>query len=191
MTRVSLSRLPGDRALVVDGDLEEEVAVTDLPAYVRARELGRPRWVWDDTLRWYPSLLAAGVRVERCQDLRLGHHLLRRAPAVDARLLEGQQSEHWDRLGPSTRSDPALFSIDDTAEHLRADLEDARQLAAAAASAEAVRLRLLLAAESSGALACARSCIACRVQRAEGALPQRSGSGSPRPASFLRRQCSG
>ena len=152
MTRVSLSRLPGDRVLVVDGDVEREVAVADLPAYVRAREVDAPRWVWDDTARWYPPLLAAGVRVERCHDLRLGHHLLRRAPAVDVRLLEGEQSEHWDRLGPSTPSDPALFSVDDTAEHLRADLEDARQLAAVAASTEAARLGLLLAAESSGAL---------------------------------------
>ena len=155
MTRVSLSRLPGDRVLVVDGDTGHELAVADLPAYVRAREVDAPRWVWDDTARWYPPLLAAGVRVERCHDLRLGHRLLRRAPAVDAQLLKGEQSEHWDRLGPSTLSDPALFSIDDTAEHLRADLEDARQLAAVAASTEAVRLGLLLAAESSGALVAA------------------------------------
>ena len=155
MTRVSLSRLPGDRVLVVDGDTGHELAVADLPAYVRAREVEAPRWVWDDTARWYPPLLAAGVRVERCHDLRLGHRLLRRAPAVDAQLLKGEQSEHWDRLGPSTLSDPALFSIDDTAEHLRADLEDARQLAAVAASTEAVRLGLLLAAESSGALVAA------------------------------------
>ena len=155
MTRVSLSRLPGDRVLVVDGDLEREVAVTELPAYVRTREAGAPRWVWDDTARWYPSLLAAGVRVERCHDLRLGHHLLRRAPAVDLQLLAGEQSDHWDRLGPSTPADPALFSIDDTTEHLRADLEDARQLAAVAASAEAARLGLLLAAESAGALVAA------------------------------------
>jgi DNA polymerase family A len=153
MTRVSLSRLPGDRVLVVDGDVERAVAVADLPAYVQEREAGAPRWVWDDTARWYPPLLAAGVRVERCHDLRLCHHLLRRAPAVDGQLLVGEQSQHWDRLGPSTPSDPALFSVDDTTEHLRADLEDARQSAAVAASAEAARLRLLLAAESAGALA--------------------------------------
>ncbi|MCW2774484.1 MAG: polymerase family protein with 3-5-exonuclease and polymerase domain, partial [Nocardioides sp.] len=155
MTRVSLSRLPGDRVLVVDEDVERELAVADLPAYVGVREVDAPRWVWDDTARWYPPLLAAGVRVERCHDLRLGHHLLRRAPAVDGRLLDGEESEHWDRLGPSAPSHPALFSIDDTAEHLRADLEDARQLAAVAASPEAARLGLLLAAESSGALVAA------------------------------------
>ena len=155
MTRVSLSRLPGDRVLVVDGDTGHELAVADLPAYVKAREVEAPRWVWDDTARWYPSLLAAEVRVERCHDLRLAHRLLRRAPAVNAQLLEGEQSEHWDRLGPSTLSDPALFSIDHAAEYLRADLEDARQLAAVAASIEAARLGLLLAAESSGALVAA------------------------------------
>ena len=155
MTRVSLSRLPGDRVLIFDGDTERAVAVTDLPTHVRTREADAPRWVWDDTARWYPPLLAAGVRVERCHDLRLAHHLLRRAPAVDGRLLQGEQSQHWDRLGPSTPSDPALFSVDDTAEHLRADIEDARQLAAVAASPEATRLGLLLAAESAGALVAA------------------------------------
>ena len=155
MTRVSLSRLPGDRVLVVDGDAGRELDLADLAAYVRTREADAPRWVWDDTARWYPPLLAAGVRVGRCHDLRLGHRLLRRAPAVDGRLLDGEQSEHWDRLRPTTPSDPVLFPVDDTAEHLRADVEDARQLAAVAASSEAARLGLLLAAESSGALVAA------------------------------------
>ena len=155
MTRVSLSRRPGDRVLVVDGDGEREVAVADLAAYVGEREADAPRWVWDDTARWYPLLLAAGVRVERCHDLRLGHHLLRRAPAVDERLLVGEQSEHWDRLGPSAPFDPPLFWIDDTAEHLRADLEDARQRAAVSGSTDGARLGLLLAAESAGALVAA------------------------------------
>jgi DNA polymerase-1 len=159
MSRVALSRLPGDRVRVDDGGADgsaRELAAGDLPPYVAAREADdAPRWVWDDTARWYPPLLAAGVRVARCHDLRLGHHLLRRAPAVDGALLGGEQSEHWDRLGPSSPSHPALFAVDDTAEHLRADLEDARQLAAIAASSEATRLGLLLAAESSGALAAA------------------------------------
>lgn len=158
MTRVSLSRLPGERVLVVEGDEAHEVAAPDLASYVGEREVeGTPglRWVWDDTARWAPILLEAGVRVQRCHDLRLGHHLLRRAPAAEARLLEGEQSVHWDRLGPSAPSDPALFSVDDTAEHLRADWEDARQLAVVAASAEPVALGLLLAAESAGALVAA------------------------------------
>lgn len=155
MTRVSLSRLPGERVRVSDAGVDHEVALADLPAYVAEREAGAPRWVWDDTARWYPPLLDVGVRVARCHDLRLGRRILRRAPAVDQGLLEGPESEHWDRLGPSTPSHPTLFSVDDTAEHLRTDLEDARQLAAVAASAEGPRLGLLLAAESGGALVAA------------------------------------
>ncbi|MCW2835316.1 MAG: polymerase family protein with 3-5-exonuclease and polymerase domain [Nocardioides sp.] len=155
MTRITLSRLPGDRLRVRDRDTELALATGDLPAYVQAREADRPRWVWDDTARWYPSLLTAGVRVERCHDLRLGRHLVRRAPAADPRLLEGEESEHWDRLRPSAPSDPALFSVDDRVEFLDAEREDARQLAAVAASNEAPRLGLLLAAESAGALAAA------------------------------------
>ncbi|MET0929183.1 MAG: bifunctional 3'-5' exonuclease/DNA polymerase [Aeromicrobium sp.] len=157
MTRMSLSRLPGERVLVVEGDSRREVALAELPAFVAGREAedDRPRWVWDDTARWYPDMLAAGVRVARCHDLRLAHHLLRRAPAVDQELLVGEQSGLWDRLGPTTSVAPSLFPDDGPSEHLRADVEDARQLAAVAASFEASRLGLLLAAESSGALVAA------------------------------------
>jgi DNA polymerase-1 len=157
MTRVQLSRLPSDGVRVVDGGAERLLALSELPAFVAEREKRAPaRWVWDDTARWYPALLAAGVRVERCHDLRLCHRLLRRAPAVDGRLLDGSESSHWDRLRPAALpTDPALFSADDTAEHLRADVEDARQLTAIDASPEAARLRLLAAAESAGALAAA------------------------------------
>jgi DNA polymerase-1 len=155
VARISLSRLPGDRVRVRDGDDEHTLELAGLPAFAQEREDGAARWVWDDTARWYPPLLAAGVRIERCHDLRLGHHLLRRAPAVDPGLLSGPESELWDRLGPSTPTEAALFVVDDATEHLRADLEDDRQLAAVAASPEAARLRLLLAAESSGALVAA------------------------------------
>jgi DNA polymerase-1 len=132
MGRSSLSRLPGDRVLVVDGAGRQEIALADLPAFVADREHARPRWVWDDTARWYPDLLAAGVRVARCHDLRLAHHLLRRAPAIDQQTLTGEQSELWDRLGPTVPAAPSLFPADASSEHLRADLEDARQLAAVA-----------------------------------------------------------
>ena len=156
MARVHLSRLPGERVQVVEGDHRDVIDVSALPAYVAGREADdAPRWVWDDTARWYPPLLAAGVRVERCHDLRLCHRLLRRAPAADARLLDGEESDLWDRLRPAEPTDPALFSADDATEHLRADVEDARQVAVVEASPEAVRLGLLLAAESAGALVAA------------------------------------
>lgn len=185
MTRIALSRLPDERVLVVEEEREHELALADLPSYVERREPDAPRWVWDDTARWYPPLLAAGVRVARCHDLRLAHHLLRRAPAADAGLLVGEQSAHWDRLGPSTPSDPALFSVDDTAEHLRADLEDTRQLAVLAASAEESRLALLLAAESAGALVAAEMThagIPWRVDVHERLLAELVGARPPRGA---------
>lgn len=155
MTRVFLTRLPDERVLVTDDGAEEVLALGDLPVHVAAREFDAPRWVWDDTARWYPPLLTAGVRVGRCHDLRLGRRLLHRAPAADVRLLAGPEAEHWDRLGPAVPSDPALFSADDATEHLRADLEDARQQAAVAGSTDPARLALLLAAESAGALVAA------------------------------------
>ena len=46
----------------------EAVASRDLPAWVAAREPERPRWVWSDSSRWYPELLAAGVTVCLGQD---------------------------------------------------------------------------------------------------------------------------
>jgi len=48
VSRISLSRLPGERVLVVDDGAEHEVATSGLPDFVRAREAderGRPRWV--------------------------------------------------------------------------------------------------------------------------------------------------
>ena len=44
---------------------------TGLAAVVRELEKRRPRWIWHRTQDWYPSLLAAGVDVERCYDLSL------------------------------------------------------------------------------------------------------------------------
>ena len=121
MTRVHLSRLPGERALVVEDGRSREVALADLPAYVAAREADDPRWVWDDTARWCPPLLAAGVRVARCHDLRLARRLLTRAPAVDHAMLGGDEADLWDRLGPATVSEPVLFSGHDSVDHLRAE----------------------------------------------------------------------
>jgi hydrogenase assembly chaperone HypC/HupF len=64
----------------------------ELAAFVADREREPVRWVWDDTTRWYPALLAAGVRVERCTDLRLGPAILRRSPFADRSLLDGDDA---------------------------------------------------------------------------------------------------
>jgi DNA polymerase I len=127
----------------------------DLPEFVRERELSSVRWVWDDTTRWYPALLEAGVRVERCADLRLCHALLRRSPFVDQALLAAEETRGWDALQPVTAPAPALFPLDDPADRLDPVAEHERHQAALAASAERGRLGLLLAAESSGALVAA------------------------------------
>jgi DNA polymerase-1 len=131
------------------------VAVQELARFVRVRELEPVRWVWDDTTRWYPALLRAGVRVERCTDLRLTHAVLHRSPFVDQSLLADAQSPGWDALQPVTATDHALFPLEDPADRLDPVAEHARQQAAVAASGERGRLGLLLAAESSGALVAA------------------------------------
>jgi DNA polymerase-1 len=185
MTRVRLSRLPGERVRVSEEGATHEVAVADQPSYVSEREPEAPRWVWDDTARWYPPLLAAGVRVARCHDLRLCRRLLARAPAVDPSLLAGDEAGLWDRLRPAAVTEPVLFSGEDALDHLRADVEDVRQLAAIDASPEAARLRLLVAAESAGALAAAEMThagVPWRVDVHEALLTEKLGPRPPRGA---------
>lgn len=167
-----------------------ELTLAELVDHVREREEAArdgagdpPRWVWDDTARWYPALLEAGVRVARCHDLRLGRRVLARAPAADPRLLRGEQDELWRALRPVEPSDPVLFGHE--SDHLRADLEDDRQLATLAASAEAGRLGLLLAAESAGALAAAEMThagVPWRVDVHEALLVEQLGPRPPRGA---------
>jgi DNA polymerase-1 len=159
VNRVVLVRSGG----VAAHELAEDGAVVDitrfpadeLAAFVRTRDAATVRWVWDDTTRWYPGLLDAGVRVERCTDLRLCHAVLRRSPFVDQALLRGKDAPGWAALEPVVAADPALFPLDDPADRLDPLAEHARQQAAVAASPQRGRLGLLLAAESSGALVAA------------------------------------
>jgi DNA polymerase-1 len=110
------------------------------------------RWVWDDTTRWYPALLDAGVRVRGCTDLRLSAAVLRGSPHTGP----GPVGDPgWAALQPVTAGDPALFALADPADALDPVAEHRRQQAAVAASPHRGRLGLLLAAESSGALAAA------------------------------------
>jgi DNA polymerase-1 len=145
------------RETAEDGTAAEvgRLPAAELAGFVAERELGSVRWVWDDTTRWYPALLQAGVRVERCTDLRLAHAVLRRSPFVDQALLAGDETPGWDALQPVTATEAALFPLEDPADRLDPVAEHERQQAALAASAERARLGLLLAAESSGALVAA------------------------------------
>jgi DNA polymerase-1 len=151
---VEARRYPGDDG---DGGAAEvtRLPADDLPGWVREREATPVRWVWDDTTRWYPALLDAGVRVERCADLRLNHAVLRSSPFADPRLLAGEDTPGWDALAPVTTTEHALFPLADPADRLDPVAEHDRQQAVSAASAQRGRLALLLAAESSGALVAA------------------------------------
>ncbi|CAA9238403.1 MAG: DNA polymerase I [uncultured Blastococcus sp.] len=169
-----------------DGGASTVLATGDLPDYVRERESSPVRWVWDDTTRWYPALLDAGVRVERCWDLRLSHALLRRSPFVDQRLLAGEQARGWDALAPVTATDAALFPLTDPADRLDPIAEHRRQQEALAASDEPGRLALLIAAESAGALVAAEMTHAGLPWRADVHEALLAALLGPRPAAGVR-----
>ncbi|MET0989699.1 MAG: bifunctional 3'-5' exonuclease/DNA polymerase [Glaciihabitans sp.] len=151
---------------VDDAGAERPGAVTlpldELPGEVRRRESEHPRWVWDDTARWYPALLAAGVRVERCTDLRLCHVILRNSALTAASALATAPPGWWDvPVGAGAAPRDRGATLFDLAETEPTDagapdgdpvIEFAAQLPAVAASHDPARLGLLLAAESAGAL---------------------------------------
>lgn len=142
-------------------DLSEIERVRCTPAAWRERAAAPgTRWVWSDTTRWYPALLDAGVVLARCHDLRLCHAILAdSALVVDASDLRA--AAEWSGP-PAEVAAPAqtLFDLDDAGLSSRGVPDDIdavlaefrRQQAAIASAADASRLRLLLAAESAGAL---------------------------------------
>lgn len=162
----------GDRVVAVDLDADgaevvrAEVDRERLAEWVGARERSHsPRWVWHDTPAWYDALLAAGVRVSRAHDLRLVHAILRDADGVtdDGGL---RAATEWDARVTEIRPDEAaLFDLGQPADGVPEDAsavlaEFARQQRAVARSRAPGPLRLLLAAESAGAL------IACELRAA-------------------------
>ncbi|MGO4535339.1 bifunctional 3'-5' exonuclease/DNA polymerase [Leifsonia sp. 2MCAF36] len=152
------------RVTWLDGtERSDMVEVGRLPSLVAGEERlpDRPRWVWDDTRLWYPTLLAAGVRVERCVDLRLCHAILRNSTLTAGTALAAAEPGPWDTVADPVEEAPAihtaLFDLEEPApaaetpsRSVRAEF--AAQEDAVATSADPRRLRLLLAAESAGAL---------------------------------------
>ncbi|WP_353809840.1 bifunctional 3'-5' exonuclease/DNA polymerase [Agromyces sp. SYSU T00194] len=151
----------------------ERLADADLPVRVAELETRGPRWVWSDTRHWYRPLLAAGVRVERCHDLRLARAILRASSLVEGYDAAEGHDAGWDAppaepLPSAASRGTPLFEFGEleasVAPTRSVDLHSApestaeydRQRAAIEASgADAPRLRLLLAAESAGALVAA------------------------------------
>jgi len=137
------------------------------------------RWTWDDTAHWYPRLLADGVRVERCLDLRLAHRLVRGSAYAHGAPLARVPAGWFDEVtapadaatgASAVRGQPVagtLFDVDargaasdaspgPVAPDAAACLAEVALLdEAVAGSAHPGRLRLLVAAESAGALAAA------------------------------------
>lgn len=124
--------------------------VATFHAEVRRREpAGAPRWVFTDTATAYPPLLATGVRLRRCHDLRLTEALLR-----------GYAGERGAPAPTEATGDaqPDLFTAEPPPPDPRAELTAtvaryAAQLRGIAATALPRRFELLVAAESAGALA--------------------------------------
>lgn len=139
-----------------------DIAASDLPALIAGAPPAR-RWVWNDAPRWYPALLRAGVEVPRCHDLRLCHAILCHSALVTAPE-PLRAARQWDAPAAAPAVENALFDFDEQrgvpedATELIAEF--ARQQAAVTTASSPERLRLLLAAESAGAL------IACELQAA-------------------------
>ncbi len=138
------------RFVVAGPDERLDLDPSGLVDLVARREADRPRWVWD-TGGVYPHLLAAGVRVERAWDLRLARALLRRAAGVPADLRD-PPPDAWDE--GALQADDGLLPFD-AAPPPSARQEHERQLRVLDASDRAGALRLLITAESAGALAAA------------------------------------
>ncbi|MCT9622006.1 bifunctional 3'-5' exonuclease/DNA polymerase [Curtobacterium sp. C2H10] len=135
-----------------------------LPAFVASRDAPDVRWVWDDTARWYPAVLAAGGRVGRCIDLRLCRRILRSALAARDTALADAPVDAWDAAVQEARVtrptharlfDDALFDVSPPDDELDPVVELRAQLDAVASSTAPGALRLLVTAESAGALVAA------------------------------------
>ncbi|MGI9824519.1 bifunctional 3'-5' exonuclease/DNA polymerase [Agromyces sp. Marseille-Q5079] len=181
------------RVEFVDVAAPDELLAVAVAGAASAREFRRleaefgPRWVWTDVRRWYPSLLASGVRLARCHDLRLAGAVLGHSTfTADARARIGRPAPAWLPPGPTAATavlevdvvptHEALFDLDDfggaglgeqvvapgspgddavasrTPSAASVAEEYGRQVALVASSTAPAALRLLVAAESAGAL---------------------------------------
>jgi DNA polymerase-1 len=149
---VALSSHADGRVTVIplaDAGEPQTVTRAALPAAVSLLEAQHPRWVWDDTSRWYPPLLAAGVRVERCVDLRLCRAILRNSELTAMTALARSEPDAWDDPAAEDRPSDGLFDLEHSLP-LDPVAEFARQQ-----DATVPGIRLLLAAESASALVAA------------------------------------
>jgi len=161
-------------------------AVPDLAAYLR--EHPGVRWVWDDTTRWYPALLAQGVRVDRCHDLRLCHVILRNSVLTAGSALAAAPAGPWDEPLGAIGGGDGLFDLEEPVV-LDVVAEFRLQRDAVAGTADPGRIARLLAAESAGALVAAELTFAGMPWRADVHDRVLTGILGPRPAPGERPAC--
>jgi DNA polymerase-1 len=180
------------------------IGAAELAGVVLQLEKRRPRWIWHRTQDWYPSLLAAGVELERCYDLALCGAILAHseftAHTAYARNAEKliqdddlQQPPRALQPPPPPADQGALFddpaprqALRHSAEELREEYaaqQDALSQAGAAGQPDnrRQRLQLLLAAESAAAMIAAEmqhAGVPWRTELHEGILVDHLG---PRP----------
>lgn len=166
----------------------------DLASWAVRREAsGTVRWIWNDTAQWYPDLLRRGVTVARCRDLRLTRAILRWAASVPE-ADPVRVGSPWDAAVPGVvaSGQPTLFELDSDVRAsegipvaVDAAIEQWReQDAAVGRAADPARLRLLLAAESAGALLAAELTAAgvpWNVEEHERVLAEALGDRGPGP----------
>jgi DNA polymerase I len=167
---IVVDRDPDGGMLVTDDHGTHTVPAAECAATVAEREgnaAEAPRWVWRDTAEWYPALLAEGVRVERCHDLRLVDAILAR---VDNRPAEPELARRrvtatfpvaapqadalFELPAEGPPSDGSRGPTRSTIEHARAQTEQLERPRGKGAPTPR-DLALLAAAESAGALAAA------------------------------------
>ena len=133
-----------------------QLVLSELASYVDSRERQGVRWVWADTRLIYPQWLSTGVRVARVQDLRLCHAIVAGSSYVDT-WSSGTAAERWEADSqPTEDAAPTLLDLagpDDAVDLGEVAAEHRRQQEAIDRATHPARLRLLLAAESAGALA--------------------------------------
>ena len=156
---------------VVAHRFDAEARLTDDPEFIEPEDFAEwadlendetdPRWVWNDSRLWYPQLLDAGIRIERCVDLRLSHNILRSSLITASSALATAPAGPWESavpidLAPPTGPSPGelLFEFDakSAAPSVSSLDEWMSQREAIATSSDPNRINLLLAAESAGAL---------------------------------------
>ena len=152
---------------------------------------GEPvRWVWADTSTVYPSLLRAGVRVDRCHDVALtGALVLARdgQPAGATSVVTRRAGPAPGAAGQATLFGPAEPGIDDARQILSALVAGhADQVRQIAADVHPARFGLLAAAESAAGLAAAEMSARGMPWRADTHDALLAGLLGPRPGAGLR-----